>query len=189
MVVIITGERGAGKTTVCQALVEMAKQQSLRVEGVISPVIFSNGVKTGIQVENAATGERRMLACLNGDNSQCELQTSHWAFDPDATLWGSQILEHSGDCDMLIVDELGPLELEQQRGWVEGISALNRMKYRMGVVVIRPELIEKAKKLWPDAEVFTVSGENHLERLRLYCSPTSKGDIATLFILFHCIFQ
>jgi nucleoside-triphosphatase len=189
LLTIITGERGAGKTTVCQALIKLAKQRGLHVEGVISPAMIADGMKTGILVENVATGEERKLACLNEAHSQGDIITNHWVFNPDAMAWGSQILDQSGDCDLLVVDELGPLELEHQQGWVEGITAINKMNYRMGIVVIRPELIEKAKDLWPNAEVFTVAGENRLERSRLYCSPMSKGDISTLFILFHCQFQ
>lgn len=189
LVVIITGERGAGKTNVCQALVKLARQQGLRLQGVISPAVFTGGMKTGIQVENAATGERRLLAHVNQNNSQSDLQTDHWVFDREAMSWGSQILEQSGDCDLLIVDELGPLELLQHKGWVEGLAALDQMNYRMGVVVIRPELLEIAKNLWPKAEVFEIMGENHLKSSRLYCSRMSKGDITTLFILFYCKFH
>jgi nucleoside-triphosphatase THEP1 len=164
LLTIITGESGVGKTTVCQALIELARQRNLHVEGVISPAIIIDGMKTGILVENAATGEQRKLACLNKTFSQEGLQTSHWLFNSDAMAWGSQILDQSGDCDLLVVDELGPLELERQQGWVEGITAIDRMNYRMAVVVIRPELIKRAKDLWPNAEVYTVAkGISHGE--------------------------
>ncbi len=83
LLTIITGERGAGKTNVCQVLIGLARQRGLHVEGVISPAIIVNGMKTGILVENVATREQRKLACLNETHSQGDLGESEERRDRD----------------------------------------------------------------------------------------------------------
>ncbi|MGB4675600.1 MAG: nucleoside-triphosphatase, partial [Aggregatilineales bacterium] len=61
-VALVTGDSGAGKTTWCRSLVEAARQRGLRVAGLLSPPVFEQGVKTGIDLLDLTTGERRRLA-------------------------------------------------------------------------------------------------------------------------------
>ncbi len=51
------------------------------------------------------------------------------------------MLESATPCDLLIVDELGPLEFERNEGWPAGLAAIDSAAYKVGVVVIRPELL------------------------------------------------
>jgi hypothetical protein len=55
------------------------------------------------------------------------------------------------------VDELGPIELEQGKGWQNGVWALNQNTCKAAFVVIRPELIEIALKLWPHGQILVIS--------------------------------
>lgn len=162
-IVIITGTSGQGKTHLCQALVRLVKVQGLAVKGILSPAVFTAGDKTAILVENASSGEKLELARLRRETMQGEIQTGHWTFNPDSMAWGSRILAEAGECDVLVVDELGPLEFLQQKGWAEGIQAINRRQFRLGAVVVRPALLEQALALWPEAKTFTVEPSRGIE--------------------------
>ena len=162
-IVIVSGASGQGKTRICQALVKLAKTQGLVVKGVFSPAVFTAGEKTAILVEDASSGEQRELARVRQESMQGDIQTRHWIFDPDSMAWGSQVLAEVVECDLLLVDELGPLEFLQHKGWVEGLHAVDRRQYRLGVVVIRPELLEQALTRWPEAAVFTVNPGRAIE--------------------------
>lgn len=152
---IITGQREGGKTSFCRALLEEAGKRKIDAAGVISPAIFSNGIKTGFELVNIRTGAKRLLAVLrHGDRPG--IATDHWQFDTQSFAWGSEILENSVPCELLIVDELGPLEFEQKGGWQSGISSLSSGKYKCAVVVIRPELLVKAQSLWPHGRIIQV---------------------------------
>lgn len=151
---IITGDREAGKTRFCQAVLQEARQRHLRVAGILSPAIFSQGKKTAIEAEDPASGEKRLLATLREEVP--DAITKRWKFDDNAMKWGSTVINRSIPCDLLIIDELGPLELEHQQGWVEGIRALDSRKYHAGLVVIRPELLALGVEHWPDAGVITI---------------------------------
>ncbi len=47
---VLTAPRGAGKTTFCRTLAERARSRGWTVVGVLSPAVFEEGVKTGIEV-------------------------------------------------------------------------------------------------------------------------------------------
>ncbi len=146
---VLTGERGAGKTTHCRALVEQARAAGWDVAGLLSLAIFKGGVKTGILTQDLRTGEARPLAVLA---TQPPLTTHHlplgqWHFDPSVIAWGNQILESRQPCDLFIVDELGPLEFFRGEGWVSAFDALRQVHYRLTVIVIRPECIDAFAKM------------------------------------------
>lgn len=54
-------------------------------------------------------------------------------------------------CDLLVIDELGPLEFEQDSGWQAGLQTIDTREFAIGLVVVRPELLAKALMRWPDA--------------------------------------
>jgi hypothetical protein len=55
------------------------------------------------------------------------------------------------------MDELGPLEFDQQQGWMKAFDVINSLLFKKAVVVIRPELLEKARMLWPDANLINMN--------------------------------
>lgn len=144
---ILTGGIQSGKTTLCQFLVEAARHNGFEVGGLLSPAIFEGGKKIGIDVLDLKTSHRKRLADLNEGQSG-DLQTIHWAFHPEAIEWANQALTHALPCDLLLIDELGPLEFNRGEGWVNGFEVIQRGGYQAVLVVVRPSLLEQAKQRW-----------------------------------------
>jgi len=65
-----------------------------------------------------------------------------YLFDEDVLAWANGTIASASPCDLLIVDELGPLEIEQGRGFVAAFDMLRRGDYRLAVVVVRPSLLD-----------------------------------------------
>lgn len=161
---IITAMQGSGKTTFCQTLVDLARSAGWEVAGVLSPPVMVGGKKVGIDVVDLSTDLRRRLANTidrGGDGPM----TIRWAFDEEALSWGNQVLGNVPHCDLLVIDELGPLEFERGEGWLNGIPAVNNGDYKFAAVVIRPELVGKALEMWPDAEVIEMGGPGNVALL------------------------
>jgi hypothetical protein len=116
--------------------------------GVLSPAVFAQGAKIGIDAIDRRTDERRRLAD-RFDPSHHGPSTQRWSFHADAIDWGNTVLRSAAPCDVLIVDELGTLEFDRGEGWLAGLAALDAGAYRLGVVVIRPELLDVARRRWP----------------------------------------
>ena len=77
----------------------------------------------------------------------------HWEIDQEVMDWGEEVLSHTGWCDLLVVDELGPFELVRGEGWISGVRLVEGGNYRLALVVVRPELRRVALRRWPHAEL------------------------------------
>ncbi len=165
---MLTGGRGVGKTTLCRALAERARLDGWDVAGLLSPAVFEGKIKTGILAENARTGETRPLAGLKTYGS-FDLPLGRWFFDRSTLDWGNRVLESSLPCRLLIIDELGPLELTRQEGWQAAFDVLRRGEYEIALVVVRPELQEVARQSLSLSETITIDQTQRIDQgVRFY---------------------
>lgn len=147
---LLTGGRGAGKTRWCEALVRVAREAGLAVGGLLSPAVLTDGEKRAIDLLDLATGERRTLA----ERARPGLPGTEglgWRFDPEALAAGNAALERVGACDLLLVDELGPLELGRGSGFTSAFGLLDARRHGLAIVVVRPSLVAAAEARWPGA--------------------------------------
>ena len=169
-IILLTGGRGAGKTSLCREAVAWAGTRGWQVAGLLSPARFDGPDKVGIEVMDLGSGRSQPLAILRSQApGAAHTFTQHWVFDEGAVAWGNDVLRQAVPCDLLIVDELGPLELERGEGWTEGPAAVDSYAYRWALVMIRPELLPLALDRWPQAVVLDVTGlaaaRKHLRKL------------------------
>ena len=144
---LLTGGTQSGKTSLCLDLIEIARQKGIQLGGVVSPGVFLGGKKVGIDLLDLRSGECRRLAESRGE-SEPELATQRWAFFPETVDWGNQILDKALPCELLVIDELGPLEFHRGEGWVNGFEVLASGDFKAAVLVIRPSLLDEALKRW-----------------------------------------
>lgn len=161
---IITGPFQVGKTHFCDNLIKQAQERGLKIAGVICPPVFEEQIKTAITIENLSTHEKRMLA-VKRTSETGGLLTEHWAFNEEVMKWGNSILAETSGCDLLLVDELGPLEFTRGEGWQNGLKAIDMAKYKAAIVVIRPALRETALKRWPKAIVVEFQSRLRMEEI------------------------
>jgi energy-coupling factor transport system ATP-binding protein len=132
------------------------------VAGILSPAVFRGGVKAGIDVVDVAGGTSRRLATRAGGDvpgrPEGDRALSHggWSFDREALAWADGMLAAaSPTCDLLVVDELGPLELLHGEGFTAAFGLVDAADGGVIVVVVRPELVDVARRRWPLAQVAT----------------------------------
>ncbi|MFN3334166.1 MAG: nucleoside-triphosphatase [Caldilinea sp.] len=153
-IILVTGAIGCGKTTYCRTEIDAARRAGLDVAGVLSPARFEQGVKVGIDALDLRSRELRPLAHLRSAAADATgVVTQRWRFDAETLAWANQALATATPCDLLVVDELGPLELEQGRGWTAGLAAIDTRAFDAALVVVRHSLIAQALVRWPDAGV------------------------------------
>lgn len=158
---LITGGRGAGKTTLCAGLAQAARAAGWQVRGLLSHAVFEGDIRAQINVEDLSSGENRALAMRSNIPTP---GSRHWQFDPAAVAWGNSVLQRSLPCDLLIVDELGPLEFEQEQGWQAAFPALDSAQYEIAVVVVRAELLPHALLRWDNLEIVEVDTAEDAQR-------------------------
>ncbi len=145
---IISGEIGAGKSVLCTRLIKAFEALGWQISGLRSPAIMEAGKKTGIAVENLATKEMRRLAVHDYKPDGMEDDPIHWTFDPQVLAWGNQVFAQAVPTDLLVVDEIGPLEMKREQGWVNALRALDSGQYRQAILVMRPKLLAMSQIRW-----------------------------------------
>lgn len=177
LIVTLSGESGSGKTTICSRVVTLARARGLEVAGVLTPPRLAGGRKVGLDVEDIRTGQRRPLAepyaepsdrgrsqraCRSNAGAIQGPATESWRFHMDGLTWGTKVLRRATPCDLLVIDELGPLELIQGQGWTVGLDLLRAGRYRLALVIVRPALLPYFRKQLGGVEslTLTVTGAN-----------------------------
>ncbi len=162
---LLAGAVGAGKTTAAQRVVSLARRRGLACGGLLAPALIGRrGSKIGIEGVDLLTGERRTLARtdreLGGPN------VGAYSFDDAALAWANGAIEAAlGACDLLIVDEVGKLELWRHAGLAPVVPRLASGEVKRSLVLVRAFLLaELQARLSPvEQVVFELDAQNRDE--------------------------
>jgi len=163
---LISGEIESGKTRFCRQAAGALKELGWDVAGIVSPAVFNEGGKFAIDGLDLRSGERRRLADLTAAVSTLQgPKTKRWHFSMQALDWCNEVLQKATPCDLLIIDELGPLEFNHGEGLLAGFEANDSRQFKASLTVVRMSLLEKARDRWPDAEVLNISDNDNISTL------------------------
>jgi len=130
------------------------------VAGIISPGIYHDGVKVGINALDIRSGENVKLADYS-PGWDIENPLRIWKMNSDAIPWGNDVLSKSIPCDVLVIDEIGYLEFEKNCGWNKSFKILGTEGFKIAFVVVRKDLMEVAHSHWEKANTLEMkNGEN-----------------------------
>jgi len=160
MVIIVTGAIGIGKTTVCKKVVRIAQRQGYRCGGIIAHKTRNQD----IIIEDVQTGETRSLASINDVYEGP--RTEKYFFNPEGIDFGIQAIDRGTASDILLVDELGRLELNGE-GFARVVDENIAGKVKNCIIVIRKELLSAfLPQLGATASVYetTINNRNQLPK-------------------------
>lgn len=153
-IIVLTGERGVGKTTVCREVAALAAKGKHACAGILT-LSQRDG---NLDVRDVRSGDERRLTLEPGADPPAPstglgagqgVAQGRFCFDPETLAWGNASLSHAMPCELLVVDELGPLEIEREEGWVAAFEALRGGDFALAIAVVRPELVVKAQLRLP----------------------------------------
>ncbi len=134
MVIIVTGEIGAGKTTVCDTALKM-----LRSTGFICGGILTHKATDGsLTILDIQTGEERTLASTH--DRYRGPHTGKYFFSVEGIEFGLKAIERGIASDVLFVDEIGYLELCGE-GFARSLELIKAQKPKNSILVIRKQLV------------------------------------------------
>ncbi len=136
---LVTGARDAGKTRWCERTIAELRAAGHDVRGLLSPGVFAAGRKVAIRVRDLRSGEERALAVRRSEAR--EGSARRWQFDEAVLAWGEARLREAGRCHTLVVDELGPMELRWNRGWISVWAVLRERAFTRAILTVRPALL------------------------------------------------
>jgi len=160
MNVLLTGEIQVGKTTVCQAMVELVRARGRHPQGVLTPALHDdNGVKVGFEALDVSSGQRWLLA-----RAQRELdgpRVGRYTFDAAGLAQAIEVLKRAcaEPSDLLLVDEIGPLE---GGGFAPVLDRLPLQGAGHVLIVVRSALLTALRRRLhrTDFSIYTVTEDN-----------------------------
>lgn len=146
-VIIIRGSEKTGKTTFLKEVIRQLKNNGFRTGGFIAPSVFENNQNAGYDLIDLNTGERTVLSRLQGNDDMP--MVGKFYFRPEGMEAGNNILnpENLADTDVVIVDEVGPWELQNQ-GWAKSLSHLVKSFEKPMIWVVRESIVDKVIENW-----------------------------------------
>ena len=136
---------GIGKTTIAERVVGLARRHGLVCGGLLAPAMLNSwGQKFGIWGIDLLTGARRQLAAT--DQVLGNVAVGPYSFDPQALDWACGVIEGAvSACDLLLVDEIGKLELWRGTGLARVLPLLAQGESRRALVLVRESLLSELR--------------------------------------------
>ncbi len=138
-VIVITGRPGTGKTTALEQIIEILVGRGFDVAGLIQPGDFREGVKAGFFVRDIQTREETVLA--RRTSRETGQHGTGFQFDIAGLALARQALERVPEGAVVVVDELGPVELRGQGHMPALRHALAARPPKVLILVVRRHLV------------------------------------------------
>ncbi len=160
----ITGKPGIGKSTIIKEVIRRLKAEGIAVGGMLTSDIHEKGRRVGFSIEGISTGEKGILAHtqLHQSGPKVGKYTVNLT-DLDAI--GARSINNAltrSEPRIIIIDEIGPMELKSRR-FIEAVEkAMNSDKHLIVSVHQRSahELVRQIKSTF---EILEVTAENRDE--------------------------
>ncbi len=163
----VTGPPGIGKTTVILKTVDSLKNNGLRVGGMISREVREKGSRVGFELIDLDTGQKGWLAHVNQPEGP-RIGKYRVNMSDLNTIGTLSILNAVAGAQIVVIDEIGPMELHLPAFKDAVTKAANSGKLLLGVMhhsALDP-LIEQLKKR-DDSEILEVTHGNRNELHKL----------------------
>ncbi|HZD13043.1 MAG TPA: NTPase, partial [Candidatus Binatus sp.] len=113
---LLTGKPGSGKTTLAEHVYRQLKERGFKIGGILTREVRLNGQRIGFKIENLQTGDTGWLA--KAQEGSGPVYGRYCVNVEDLDRVGVKALEgalHDEAIDLVIVDEVGPMEMSSQR--------------------------------------------------------------------------
>jgi nucleoside-triphosphatase len=161
-VLLLTGAPGIGKTTVLIKTVEALKERGISVGGMVSHEVRESNMRIGFEIMDLASGKYGWLAHVSQETGP-QVGKYHVNLQDLDNIGVAAIVKANEECNVVTIDEIGPMELHSQkfRQAVKQVLEGKKPVLAIAHAKARDSLITQAKRR-ADAEVFTVTLANRV---------------------------
>jgi len=151
--IAVTGSPGIGKSTI---VAKVAAAAGMRVGGVLAQDKLYKDRRIGFELLDLDSGAVGILADETGSGPQLGKYRVH---PEDLDSIGARAVENALKCELIVVDEVGPMELSSKR-FVSAVEMALASSRPMLVVLHEWSNHRLAKKIRSTFQVITVTREN-----------------------------
>jgi nucleoside-triphosphatase THEP1 len=164
MIFILTGSVDSGKTTFLKRIIEELKKQKIKMDGFLSEAIRQDQEKIGYDLRDLGGG--KPVPFIRKSGRQDWQRIGPYFFIPEGLSWAKKIILRSREAEILVVDEIGPLELSKQGLW-DALEQVIFQRVQEYLFVLRREILEAFLKMVGKIEIkiFDIEEEDVFPRL------------------------
>jgi len=156
--VFLTGNCGTEKTQLLQQFINAASDKHVPCYGILAEQILVFDEIQGYRVRDIRTDESRVLSTRTDKAAKetRQLIADSYLFDESSLMMANKAFDNPPENGVAIIDELGPLELNQKTGLFPILKKVISKEIQRGVIVVRPHfrlLLRKTLPFLPSAEL------------------------------------
>jgi nucleoside-triphosphatase THEP1 len=159
-VILVTGTIGEGKTAWLAKLAGLLREKGVSVGGILALRRVEDGVTTGYDISDISSGNRTPFLRHTGSET---MGVDRFTMSDAGFIAGRKALDPGNNQgnDVVIVDEVGPLEL-RGKGWSEVLGSLLNETRATVIIAVRKNLTEAVIEQFgmKEALVIDVAGAN-----------------------------
>ncbi len=171
----VTGRPGIGKTSVLLRAVEGLKSKGYKIGGMLSREVRERGARVGFEIIDFHSGQRGRLAHVNQAVGP-KVGKYRVNLNDLEIIGAGSIRDAAENAQIIIIDEIGPMELFSQAFREAVIKAMESGKPVLGTIHFKAHdpLINLIKKR-DDAEIIEVTSENRAYLHNILIEKTAKA--------------
>jgi nucleoside-triphosphatase len=158
--ILLTGPPGSGKTRLIQNVVDDMKKLGAIVGGLLTPEVRVGGERTGFHILDIQTGEKELMADV-GFNSDVRVGRYGVNVNVIRDVAVNAIVRAMSKCDIIVIDEIGKMELYSKEFQETVEEALSSSKPLLGTVGerLKHPFTTRIKEL-PSVKLMTLTRSN-----------------------------
>lgn len=171
MRLLVVGEPRSGKTSWCREYVDCRRRRGSSIGGIICPATERQGRRTGFNVIDLLTGEEVPFARLSRYRSfRGGEKIGDYTISRDGIFFACGAIKRAVEsrCDLVVIDEVGPLEL-RGKGLMPAVKLALASPVNV-LIVVRSSLKGALQRHFPEYE-FVVAAD-------LTQSPSNVSEFA-----------
>jgi nucleoside-triphosphatase len=133
-IIVLTGALGVGKTTAVTRTARALNDRGLKVGGIVSRELRTNNMSIGFEFIDLITNDTNVLAYITGNAPM----VGKYFVNLAGRFAAERLGEAAKNCDIIICDEIGPMELKSK----EFIDSVKNLLYvdKKTIVVVHQKL-------------------------------------------------
>lgn len=179
-IILVTGDKHCGKTTLVDAFIASVAGQRLRIAGILARGLWKDNLRAGFNLVNLSDGSTTPLARRRfHPDPQHRLM---FDFFDTGMRAGAKALDPylCRQADIVVVDEVGKLEARGD-GWASHIRALLTLDAPLFILIVRLDCMQQIRELFGLHQVLLIDAQNpHArEHLRTAADQILTSNLST----------
>jgi nucleoside-triphosphatase THEP1 len=171
VILLVVGEPGSGKTSWCREYIQHRRESGASVGGILCPAVEKQGQRAGSNLVDLLTGQEvpfaRLSRCRSFEGGEV---VGQYTVSTEGISFGCGAINRAIEtkCDLVVIDEVGPLELGG-RGLIPAVELALASAVDV-LIVVRSWLREALQRRFPEYEFVLIAD--------LMQSPSNLSELA-----------